>query len=95
MEKLGDLIKIRLNKHSLGQSAASAEVVYFANQLLKNEINSDGDVGAYQFIDGILTIKVKGSALSQEVWGSQKIILSGLQKRFGESTVKKIQIKNA
>jgi hypothetical protein len=95
MEKLGNLIKIRLNKHSIGQAAHSSEVVYFANQLLKSEIESEsGDVSANKFIDGVLTVKVKGAALSQEVWGSQKSILAGLQKRFGENTVKKITIKS-
>jgi hypothetical protein len=95
MDKLGDLIKVRLNKHSIGTSATSAEVVYFANQLLKGTLEFDEkDVNAHTFTDGILSVKVSSPTWSQEVWGNQKVILKDLQKRFGENAVKKILIKS-
>ena len=95
MESLEDLIKTRLSHHNLSVSAKSAEVVYFANQLLANELESqEGNVKAFKFNGGILYVSVKNASLGQEVWGVQESVLQGLQKRFGEKVIKKIRIKS-
>lgn len=95
MEQLSDLVKRRLGNHNLNESAKSAEVLYAANQWLNNafELN-DSEVRAHVFSEGELSIRVKSSVWSQELWGVREDLLKELQNRFGESAVKKIRIKS-
>lgn len=95
MEKLSDLIKARLDRHNLDTSAKSAEVLYFANQILVDSLDSpDQPVKAYKFDKGILFISTKNASFGQELWGVQESVLKSLKKRFGENVVKKIRIKS-
>ena len=95
MRKLSDLIKGRLDRHHLTTSAQSAEVLFFANQLLGGSFDVENQkVKAYKLDGGSLFISVKGATLSQEVWGKQELILGKLRNRFGEKMVKTIRIKN-
>ena len=95
MHKLSDLIKGRLDAHSLGASAKSAEVIHKANQHLADLLKSKGaDTKAYRFNGVTLFISAENSSWSQEVWGVQEAILQNLQKHFGKGVVKKIVIKS-
>ena len=95
MDKLSDLIKGRLNKHNLNTSAESAEVLFFANKVLSGLMDVDRqDIQAFKLKNGVLFIGVKNSTLSQELWGKHEMLLDKLKKRFGETIVKKIQIKS-
>jgi len=95
MEKLSDLIKARLERHNLGASAKSAEVLHKANILL-SDVFGKQKIGlkAYRLDNGNLYIAAENSAWSQELWGVQKTILESLQKSFGESVVIHLKIKN-
>ncbi len=95
MDKLVDLIKVRLNHHSLSAPAKSAEVLFFANQLLKGELQPFNDrIQAYKLDKGTLYISSPNSVWSQELWGVQKTILTKIKSRFGDQSVKKVQIKS-
>lgn len=95
MEKLVDLIKGRLTHHSLASPAQSAEVLFFANQLLKAELNPFNDrIQAYKLEKGVLYISSPNSVWSQELWGVQKTVLIKIKSRFGDQSVKKVQIKS-
>lgn len=95
MQKLSDLIKVRLNNHNLSTSAKSAEVIYFANQLLADFADPvKSGVKAYKFNGGTLFIGVKNSVWAQEVFGEQEKVLQKLKNRFGEKVIKKILIKS-
>ena len=95
MHKLSDLIKGRLDAHSLSASAKSAEVIYKANQHLADLFkNKETDTKAYQLDGGVLFIAAENSSWSQEVWGVQESILKNLKKQFGKGFVKKIVIKS-
>jgi len=94
MDKLGDLIKGRLDKHNLSSSAKSAEVIYKANLLIADKFDtSKNNVKAYRLDGGILFIATESATLSQEVWGVQGSILADLSKSFGKNVIKKIRIK--
>lgn len=93
MEKLGDLIKMRLPKHHLGQSAQAAEVIFYANELLKEFLNSGEAVKAYRLERGNLFVSTENSVWSQELWGVREKVLAKLKERFGEKAVLKIVVK--
>lgn len=94
MEKLSDLIKKRLPKHNLGTAAKSAEVLFVANKLLEDLLNSpDRSVKAYRLESGNLFIAAENSVWTQELWGIRDKVIKKLQERFGKSFVKKIVIK--
>lgn len=95
MEKLEDIVKQRLNTHSLGSSAKSAEILHTTNKLLSDLLkDKEHAVKAYRFDGGILFIAAESASWSQEAWGAQESILNSLQKQFGKKVVKKIRIKN-
>lgn len=94
MEKLSDLIKNRLPKHNLGSAAKSAEVLFVANELLDDLLNSpDQSIKAYRLEGGNLFIAAENSVWTQELWGIRDKVIKKLQERFGKSFVKKIVIK--
>ena len=91
MDKLIDLIKGRLDKRNLGNSAKTAEVLYKANQIISKSVEG---VKAYKLEAGTLFIAAPNSALSQELWGIQEALLNELRDTFGESKIFKIRIKS-
>lgn len=93
MEKLADLIKMRLPKHHLGQAAQAAEVLFSANKLLKELLNSGEAVKAYRLERGNLFVSTENSVWSQELWGVRVKVLTKLKERFGDKTVLKIVVK--
>ena len=95
MDKLSDLIKVRLESHNLGASAKSAEVLHKANILL-SDLFGKKKIGlkAYRLDSGNLYIAAENPVWSQELWGVQKAILESLKKSFGESAVLHIKIKS-
>lgn len=95
MEKLGDLIKQRLNKHNLETSAKSAEILHITNQILGDLLKAKKQyVKAYRFTGGILFIAAENASWGQEVWGVKESVLKNLQKQFGKKVITKIRIKN-
>lgn len=95
MDKLSDLIKVRLDRHNLSASAKSAEVIHKANILLSDAFGKQKiGLKAYRLDNGNLYIAAENPIWSQEMWGVQKSVLESLKKSFGESAVKKIITKN-
>lgn len=94
MEKLSDLMKMRLPHHHLGQAAKSAEVIFKANEWLNQQENlPSGTVKTYRFERGNLFVTAENSVLMQEMWALKEPLLKTLNRSFPEKPVKKIVIK--
>jgi len=95
MEKISDIVKIRLGTHGLSASARAAEVLHASNQLLAERLKTEKPgAKAYRLENSILFVSAENPSWSQEVWGIQRSVLNALTKRFGKGVVKKIQIKS-
>ena len=95
MDKLSDLIKCRMERHSLSDSARSAEILYKANILLAEIFGKQKLCAkAYRFSKGVLFVSTENSVWSQEIWGAREGLLDGMRKEFGAKAVLKIVIKN-
>ena len=94
MQKLSDLMKMRLPAHQLGQAAKSAEVIFKANEWLdRQESLPSSTVKAYRFERGNLFVSAENSVLMQEMWALKEPLLENLNRSFAEKPVKKIVIK--
>ncbi len=94
MEKISDIVKIRLGRHGLSSSAQAAEVLHTANQILSERLKTKEPAAkAYRLENGVLFVAAENSSWCQEVWGVQKSILDKLIQRFGKGVVRKICIK--
>ncbi len=94
MDKLSELIKVRLDTHSLGESAKSAEVLFGANEFLKVQFGGE-EVGvkAYRLERGALYIASENSVWSQEFLGRRAKLLKYLQEKYGKKRVQSVRIK--
>ena len=91
MDKIGNLIKVRLNQHKLGESAQASNIIHKANVYLGKLLNcSTQDVKAYRLSNGILSVRVDNAVWGQEVWGVSSKLLKELQKEYGKNLIKKI-----
>ncbi len=91
MDKIGNLIKVRLNQHKLGESSQASGILHKANACLGKWLNcSNQDVKAFKLQNGILWIRVDNAVWGQEVWGVSSKLLRELQKEYGKNLVKKI-----
>lgn len=94
MQKLSDLMKMRLPHHNLGQAAKSAEVIFKANEWLAQQEDLPSDaIKAYRFERGNLFVSAENSVLMQEMWALKEPLLKNLNAFYNEKPVKKIIIK--
>ncbi|MBN2087153.1 hypothetical protein JW758_02295 [Candidatus Peregrinibacteria bacterium] len=92
MDKIGNIIGIRLNQHKLGESARASEVIYKANEYLCKTLKCEADdVRACQLKNGILWVRVGNATWGQEVWGVTSLLLKTLHNEYGSTLVKRIR----
>ncbi len=94
MDKLSDVIKKRLNHHSLEPAAKAAMVVDAANELLQSYwAEAKTEVRATKVEKGTLTIEVSHATWGSEVQMHSDKLLKALQSQYGDKMVQKIRIK--
>ena len=92
MDRIGNIIGIRLIQHKLGESARASEVIYKANEYLSKTLKCEAeDVRATSLKDGVLWIKVGSAVWGQETWGVTAPLLKKLHNEYGTNIVKKIR----
>lgn len=95
MDKISELIKVRIRQHQLGSSAFASEVVHHANQFIARRLKCESDeVRAIQLKSGILFVETASAAWGQELWSVHDELLRKLQIDFGEKAVQKIRTKS-
>ncbi len=94
MDKLGQIVKKRLNQHKLGDSARASEILHLANLSLQKKLDcSDDEVRAFRLKDGALYVGTAGSVWSQEVFHQREELMDEIRQKHGQKAVSRIVIK--
>lgn len=94
MDKLSELIKVRLGTHHLSAASQSSEILFAANKILASHFPATPEIAkAYRLEGGKLFVRAENPVMAQELWGVQAQLLKALQSSFGEKAVQKVVLK--